>query len=94
MICFRNPHLKTLYKYWKKLFASTQKFKKRTWTVEEVFSLSLGVMQMSFDTGELFKYTFILLKTLSARNPRTEDTRRLELIIQVRIYIDVLLAFI
>ena len=60
MICFRNPHLKTLYKYWKKLFASTQKFKKRTWTVEEVFSLSLGVMQMSFDTGELFKYTFIL----------------------------------
>ena len=60
MICFRNPHLKTLYKYWKKLFASTQKFKKRTWTVEEVFSLSVGVMQMSFDTGELFKYTFIL----------------------------------
>ena len=42
----------SVYKYKRKVFATTQKVNKRTWTAKEVFSPSARVTQMSFDMND------------------------------------------
>ena len=52
----RQTWICSVYKYQKKLFATTQEVNRRAWTAEEVVIPNARVMQMSFDTSDGYRY--------------------------------------